>query len=211
MKSIFVIGLLLCIVGSISFVVGQGRKREEKISTQKPDATSPKDQIEVMTDRFTREATLVLKPQILLDKPDHFVTLAIKTEVGKSDDPQLKVSLFSKVYIASQAKAPQDFGDIKAAFLVNDEPLTVKISMEGDYPILLEAKYYIEKGNMPLKRTYSGLLFEPQFKKFNEAEKIEMKFGAFETKFGQTVIANLREYARLVLKQLNEIGKQEKP
>jgi len=200
MKYILVSGLLLCIVGSISFVAGQDRKREEKISTQKAEAASTKDQIEVISDRFTRETTLALKPQILLDKPDHFVTLAIKTKVGKSHD------LYSMVYIASQAKAPQDFGGSETAFLINDEPLTFDTDLEGDRPILLEAKYYIEKDNMPRKKAYIGHLFEPQFKKFSEAEKIEMKLGAFETQFSQTVIANLREYARLVLEQY-KIGK----
>src|SRR5262245_26499982 len=136
MKSVLVCGLLFCLVGSISFIAGQDRKREEKTSTQKTDAVSTKDQIEVMTDRFTQKTTLVLKPQILLDKPDHFVTLAIKTQVG---DPQLKV--YSTVYIASQAKAPPDFGGREAAFLVNDEPLTFETGLEGDRPILLEAKY----------------------------------------------------------------------
>jgi hypothetical protein len=201
MKSILISGLLLCIVGSINFIAGQDRKREEKISTQKTDATSTKDQIEVMTDRFTQKTTLVLKPQILLDKSDYFVTLAIKTQVGKSD------GLYSMVYIASQAKTPQDFGGSEAAFLVNDESLTFDTDLEGDRPILLEAKYYIEKDNMPRKKAYIGHLFEPQFKKFSEAEKIEMKLGAFETKFGQTAVANLREYARLVLEQSNNIGK----
>jgi hypothetical protein len=201
MKSVLVCGLLFCLIGSISFVAGQDRKREEKNSTQKTDATSTKDQIEVMTDRFTQKTTLVLKPQILLDKPDHFVTLAIKTKVSKSDD------LYSMAYITSQAKAPQDLGGGEAGFLVNNEPLSFNTDLEGDFPLLLEAKYYIEKGNMPRKKAYIGHPSESQFKKFSEAETIEMKLGAFETKFSQTAVGNLREYARLVLEQSNNIGK----
>ena len=210
MKSILAIGLLVCIVGSIIPVAAQERGREKKSATQTNDAMSTNDQIEVKVDRFSNTTTLILKPQILIDKPDHFMTLGIKTEIGKSDDPQRKVSLYSFVHVDSQSKVPLDYGDDELRFLVGDKPLDIKTENFSEYPSV-EAKYYIEKNNLTRKRSYMAFLFEPSFERFSKAENVEMRLGPFETKLSQQVTASLREYAKRVLEQYNKIGKEGKP
>jgi len=69
-------GLLLFIAGFAFFVAGQERRREEKGNAQASDGKSlaAGDQIEVKVDRFSNTTTLILKPQILIEKPDHFMT-----------------------------------------------------------------------------------------------------------------------------------------
>jgi hypothetical protein len=211
-RPVLVCGLLLFIIGSSFFVAGQERRREEKDNAQAADSKSlaASDQIEVKVDRFSNTTTLILKPQILIDKPDHFMTLGIKTEIGKSDDPQRKVSLYSFVHVDSQSKVPLDYGDDELRFLVGDKPLDIKTENFSEYPSV-EAKYYIEKNNLTRKRSYMAFLFEPSFESFSKAENIEMRLGPFEMKLGQQVTASLREYAKRVLEQHNKISKEGKP
>ena len=208
MRPILVCVLLLVIAGSIFLVAAEEYQRERKGTAQISDAKSTNDQIEVKVDRFSNTTTLILKPQILIDKPDHFMTLGIKTEVGKSDDPQRKASLYSFVHIDSQSKSPLDYGDQELRFLVDDKPLDIKTENFSEYPSI-EAKYYIEKNNLSRKRSYMAFVFEPSFERFGKAEKIEMRLGPFEMKLNQQVMANLREYAKQVLEH-NKISKEGK-
>jgi len=210
MKSILVSIILVCFVGPITFNEGQERRREDNGAARTEEGKSTNDQIDVNTDRFSKKTTLVLKPQIMIDKPDHFVTLTIKTQVGKSDDPRLEVSSYSMLHVASQARVPPDFGDNKLYFLVDDKPLDIEYSTISDIPDSLDAKYYIEKGNLPRKRTFSYYVYDPSFANLSKAENIEMKLGPFELKLSNSVTANLREYGKQVLAQY-KIAKEKKP
>jgi hypothetical protein len=204
MKSILS-GPLFCLIGLVPLVAGHDPGREDKVAVQTEGGASKNNQIEVKTDRFSNKTTLVLKPQPLIDKPDHFVTLIINTEVMKSDDPLLKVSLYSMVHVASQARVPPDFGDSELHFLVDDKPLDIKYNTISDYPMPLESKYYIEKHNLRFKRTYSYFAFDSAYESLSKAENIEMRLGPFELKLNQQVTANLREYARQVLEARNKL------
>jgi hypothetical protein len=204
MKAILIRGLLVCLIGLIIPVVGLDQQREAKAQSNENKVKN--DQIDVKTDRFSNKTTLVLKPQALIEKPDHFVTLTIKTEVGKSDDLREKVSLFSELHVASQAKSPPDFGDSELHFLVNDKPLDITYNTIGDYPLSLESKYYIEKNNLRIKRTYTYFVSDAAFTSLSKAENIEMRLGPFELKLSQQVTTNLREYAKQVLEQRGKIS-----
>ncbi len=210
MKSILVSIILVCFVGSITFIAGQERKREDNGAVRAEEGKSTNDQIDVKTDRFSQKATLVLTPQVLIDKPDHFVTLTIQTEVGKSDNPRREVSSYSQLHVASQARVPPDFGDSELHILVEDKPLNIKYDTISDYPMSMDAKYYIEKTNLPRKRTYSYYVYDPSFDSLSKAENIEMRLGPFEMKLSNSVIANLREYGKQVLAQY-KIVKEKKP
>lgn len=107
-------------------------------------------QIDAKFDRFSSKATLALKPQIIREKPDHFMTLTIKTQVSKSDRPGLKVSLFSKLYVVSQVMTPPDFGDNELHFLVDNKPLEISYLTLGDIPFDLESKYSSRFGVHPV-------------------------------------------------------------
>jgi hypothetical protein len=71
MRQILVCALLLVIAGSISFVSGQERQQEKMDAAQASDSKSTSDQVELKTDRFSGVTTVKLKPQVILDKPDH--------------------------------------------------------------------------------------------------------------------------------------------
>jgi hypothetical protein len=79
MKAFLMCGLLFFTTGAIFFISGQERQREEKGAAQTSDFNSTGDQIEVKTDRFSGVITAKLKPQVILDKPDHQMTIEIET------------------------------------------------------------------------------------------------------------------------------------
>jgi hypothetical protein len=85
MRQILVCALLFVIAGSISFVSGQERQQEKKGAAQASDTKSTNDQVEVKTDRFSGVTTVKLKPQVILDKPDHQMTIEIETKLGEKE------------------------------------------------------------------------------------------------------------------------------
>ena len=82
MRPILVCALLFFIAGSIFFVAGQERRREEKAEPGYRCQVND-DQIEVKTDRFSGVTTVKLKPQVILDKPDHRLTISFETKLGE--------------------------------------------------------------------------------------------------------------------------------
>ncbi len=83
MRQILVCSLMFVIASSIFFVVGKERQREEKGGAQATDSKQANDQVEVKTDRFSGVTTVKLKPQVILDKPDHQLTMEIETKLGE--------------------------------------------------------------------------------------------------------------------------------
>src|SRR5262245_49614013 len=83
MRQILVCALMFVIANSIFFVVGKERQREENGGTQITDSGQANDQIEIKEDRFSGVTTVLLKPQVILDKPDHQLTIEIKTKLGE--------------------------------------------------------------------------------------------------------------------------------
>ena len=59
MKAILMCGLLFFTIGSIFFVSGQERQREEKGGSQVADAKQANDQIEIKEDRFSGVTTVI--------------------------------------------------------------------------------------------------------------------------------------------------------
>src|SRR5215813_10187349 len=124
MRSILGFGLLFCIIGSITFVAAQEGGRGDKGAAQVADAKSTNDQIEVKTDRFSNVTTVMLKPQVILDKPDHYLTMEIKAKLGEKkflDSEREMVNAF--VSFVSQSKEPVNFGDRQLHFMVDAETL----------------------------------------------------------------------------------------
>ncbi len=119
MRSIIACVLLLTIAGSIFFVAGQERQQEKKGAAQTSDAKSTSDQIEVKTDRFSGVTTVKLKPQVILDKPDHQMTIDIETKLGeKGQLDSEKDDVKAEAWFRSQSKDPVDFGDQELHFLI---------------------------------------------------------------------------------------------
>src|SRR5262249_9019483 len=98
------------------------------------DATGAGSQIEVKTDRFSNVTKETLKPQAILDKPEHLVTMRIEAKLEKKDfDDAFRDSVDAYAYFDSQSNGSIDFGDGKILFLVNGGPLqTSRGELETD-------------------------------------------------------------------------------
>jgi hypothetical protein len=112
MRPILVFALMFVIASSIFFVVGKDRQREEKGGAQATDSKQANDQVEVKTDRFSGVTTVKLKPQMILDKPDHQMTIEIETKLGEKGKLDFeKDDVAAKVWFRSLYKGSVDFGD----------------------------------------------------------------------------------------------------
>ncbi|MCI0665588.1 MAG: hypothetical protein L0220_31395 [Acidobacteria bacterium] len=202
---------LVCVVliGSVLFVVGQERGREDKGVAQTNDAKTSNDQIEVKTDRFSNVITVTLKPQVILDKPDHYLTMEIKTKLGEkkfSDWEREMVNAF--VNFESQSKVPVDFGDRQLHFMIDGKPLNLA---KTSFSVSPHADRYGKlKPGFKISESFTSLFDRRALEQFSKANRIEMRLGSFEPTLSQSVVMNLREYANQVLAQ-HKIVMERKP
>src|SRR5215510_11644973 len=124
MRQILVCALMFVIAGSIFFAVGKERQREEKGAAHATDSKQSNDQVEVKTDRFSGVTTVKLKPQVILDKSDHQLTMEIETKLGEKKVSDLEREEIKAIAsFESQSKASVDFGDEQLHFLIDGQQL----------------------------------------------------------------------------------------
>jgi hypothetical protein len=199
MKAFLMCGLLFFTTGAIFFISGQERQREEKGAAQTSDFKSTSDQIEVKTDRFSGVITAKLKPQVILDKPDHQMTIEIETKFGENGQLDFeKDDVKAEVWFRSQSKEPVDFGDQELHFLIDDKPLDLGKTPGG-------ANAYIDKSTLKpgfrSSKSFVSIFARSDLEQFAKAKRVEMRLGSIELTLGQPEVAILREYANQVLAQ----------
>jgi hypothetical protein len=199
MRSILACLLLLTIAGSIFFVAGQERQQEKKGSAQNSDAKSTSDQIEVRTDRFSGVTTVKLKPQVILDKPDHQMTIDIETKLGEKGQLDFeKDDVKAEAWFRSQSKDPVDFGDQELHFLIDDKPLDLGKTPGGTNANMDKSTL---KPGFRSSKSFVSILDRSDLTQFAKARRVEMRLGSIELTLGQPEVAMLREYANQVLAQ----------
>jgi hypothetical protein len=115
---------MFVIAGSIFFVVGKESQREDKGGAQLTASNQANDQIEVKTDRFSGVTTVKLKPQVVLDKPDHQLIIEIETKLGEKKVSDLeREEVKALASFESQSKTSVDFGDEQLHFLIDGQQL----------------------------------------------------------------------------------------
>ena len=197
MRPILACVSLFVIAGSIFFVTGQERQQEKKGAAQTSDAKSTSDQIEVKTDRFSGVITAKLKPQVILDKPDHQMTIEIETKLGEKGQLDFeKDDVKAEVWFRSQSKEPVDFGDQELHFLIDDKPLDLGKTPGG-------ANAYMDKSTLKpgfrSSKSFVSIFTRSDLEQFAKAKRIEMRLGSIELTLGQPEVAILREYANQAL------------
>ena len=206
MRSIFACVLLLTIADSIFFVAGQERQQEKKGAAQTSDAKSTSDQIEVKTDRFSGVTTVKLKPQVILDKPDHQMTIDIETKLGeKGQLDSEKDDVKAEAWFRSQSKDPVDFGDQELHFLIDDKPLDLGKTPGGTNANMDKSKL---KPGFRSSKSFVSIFDRSDLTQFAKARRVEMRLGSIELTLGQPEVAMLREYANQVLAQHKTVNEK---
>jgi hypothetical protein len=208
MRQIFVYALMFVIASSIFFVVGKERQHEEKGGAQATDSKQANDQIEVNTDRFSGVTTVQLKPQVILDKPDHQLTIEIKTKLGEKGQLDFeKDDVAAEIRFRSMYKESVDFGDQELHLLIDGKPLNHGKISGGDAEATDEDVR--KQRGFKLSTFFVAIFNRSELEQIGKAKKIEMRLGPIEPTFSQSVVSSLRDYANQVLAQ-HKIARERK-
>lgn len=209
MKSILFTGLLFCLASSPLHVTGQEHNQADKAASQDADkgkADSINNPIEVKTDRFSNVTTVTLKPQTILDKPDHVITMEIETKLEeKAPDDKFKEVITARVSFESRSKKPVDTGDEKIHFLINGEPLTAP---PGRFRPVSSIP---DSGFITLPILGASSFNRRDLELLSKADRVEIRLGSIELTLSKAMVSTLREYAIQTLTQhKNKISKERK-
>jgi hypothetical protein len=194
MRPILVCALMFVIVGSIFFVRGQEGQQEMKGASQTSDAKSKSDQIEVKNDRFSGVTTVKLKPQVVLDKPEHQLTIRSETKLGDKKSHEWEMGTVSAyVWLESHYNRSVDYGDRELHFIIDGKPLDIG-RITGGSPTESTLKPAFK-----IMASFVSIFNRSKLEQISSGKRIEMRFGTVEVTLGQPVVTALREYASQVL------------
>jgi hypothetical protein len=194
MRPILVCALMFVIVGSIFFVRGQEGQQEMKGASQTSDAKSTSDQIEVKNDRFSGVTTVKLKPQVVLDKPEHQLTIRSETKLGDKKSHEWEMGTVSAyVWLESHYNRSVDYGDRELHFIIDGKPLDIG-RITGGSPTESTLKPAFK-----IMASFVSIFNRSKLEQISNGKRIEMRFGTVEVTLGQPVVTALREYASQVL------------
>src|SRR5215470_621024 len=190
MRQILVCALMFVFASSIFFVVGKDRQREEKGGAQATDSKQANDQVEVKKDRFSGVTTVKLKPQMILDKPDHQMTIEIETKLGEKGKLDFeKDDVAAQVWFRSLYKESVDFGDQKLHLLIDGKPLNHGKISGGDAEATDEDVR--KQRGFKLSTFFVAIFNRSELEQIGKAKKIEMRLGPIEPTFSQSVVSSL--------------------
>jgi hypothetical protein len=151
---------------------GAGGMRQENASSQ----------VEVETDRFSGKTTVKLKPQVLLDTPEHKLNMVIQNH---DEFLGIRFDSISRDYII--------FGDRELWFIVSGKSMRIDVASEAPVPFAAENKD--EQGRRPWTTLISSMSLA-QAEAIVSGNEVEMRLGTLELTWSQSVLENLREYVR---------------
>ena len=161
------------------------------------------------TDPFSNVTTVTLKPQAIIDKPDHVVTMGIETRLGEKKSSELQRDMVeAHVEFESQSKGLVDFGDEELHFIINSKPLNLGKKEFKTIPYASRSGKL--KPDFRLLKIAVAILDREALESLSKANRIEMRFGSLEPTLSNEFIATLREYAVQTLAQ-HKIAKERKP
>jgi hypothetical protein len=185
---------MFVIVGSIFFVRGQEGQREMKGASQTSDARSTSDQIEVKTDRFSGVTIVRLKPQVVLDKPEHQLTIRSETKLGDKKSHEWEMGTVSAyVWLESHYNRSVDYGDRELHFIIDGKPLEIG-RITGGSPTESTLKPAFK-----IMASFVSIFNRSKLEQISNGKRIEMRFGTVEVTLGQPIVTALREYTSQVL------------
>jgi hypothetical protein len=143
--------------------------------------------------------TVKLKPQVILDKSDHQMTIEIEAKLGeKSRFESEKEDVKAETWFRSQAIQLVDFGDRELHFLIDEKPLDLGRPMGGLDTGVDKSKL---KPGFRSSQSFVSIFSRSDLERFSKARRVDMRLGSIELTLSQPVMAVLRDYANQVLAQ----------
>jgi hypothetical protein len=195
---------LLMLVCSLLIAAGSLFMQQGNKSQQTPVPNAQSDQVEVKTDRFSEATTVKLKPQMILDTPDHFITMRLEAKFGDQklrDEAEIASAIMSEsafVRFESQSKIPTDFGDKALHFIVDGRRIKAGESaysffkLPGPDPDL--------KPGFKNRETLTNSLKTDELKQIAAGHHVEMRLGKYEFTLTASMLSALQAFVREYVK-----------
>lgn len=186
--------LWVIVAESVVAVTAQSGTRTGGNPVSKAAVVSDGQQVVVEKDEFSGATTVKLKPQKLMDTPEHQVTYSAEAKIS-SDAQQSGFSEIDdrvQVKIVSLSKRSVDFGDEKIYFLADGERITGPTA--GGYDVPLPGA----RSTSPLRTRYdytSGLSLT-QLRQLVRSKRVQMRLGSIETTLSPDLLSKLNEFVR---------------
>lgn len=150
--------------------------------------------VEIKDDSFGGVRVVRMKPQVLLDEPDHKLTLGAEKRKHAGEPPTGVESIDDRVTLnfISLASHAVNFGDREVRFRVDGKPVDVGGSARAS-----DRTYRGRDAKRPLLKTGEELitvLSLTKLKEITSGSRIEMRLGALRFTLSDELLARLRDF-----------------
>lgn len=177
------------VIGLCAITFGQSSAR----SGGKTPSASDQSQVVVDKDRYSGATTITLKPQKLIDSPEHLLTMSAESKT--SDKPLIGFAEADERVMLKfdlQTTAALDYGDLELHFLVDGKPLRGGSIAGGGSPLLKPKPV----SPYTKRRTLFGSLSVPTLGEIARGRKVEMRLGSVEATLSPELLGKLGEFVR---------------
>ncbi len=164
-------------------------------SSNQPARSNADSQVEVKKDGFSGVTTILLKPQKLIDSPNHQLTMSAEVKLeGKTYAGVTGVDETVLLEFVSRSKERVDFGDEELHFLVDGKPVKGGPTAGGMYDPNLpnDGLSSAFKGST----SYTGGVSLSRLQQIVQGTNVAMRFGSLKLTLDEKILSNLREFFR---------------
>ncbi len=179
----------MVMVGLCAGALGQSIARSGGSKTARSNDGS---QVEVKKDEFSGVTTITLKPQKLIDSPNHQLTMSVEAKL-RSDAPSTgfaEIDNRAQIKLVSQSSKSIDFGDEKLYFLVDDQRINGPTA--GGYDIPLPGAR--PASPLRIRHSYLSGLSLAQLSQVASGKRVEMRLGSVEIALNSEMLSLLSKF-----------------
>ncbi len=150
-------------------------------------------QVMVDKDEFSGATTIKLRPQKLIDSPNHQLTMSAEVKLeGKTYAGVAGVDEMVLFKFDSQNNSHVDFGDEELHFLVDGEPVKGGSTASGFASSLLDRP----APGFKSRNSYTGSVYLSQLQQIAKGKNVAMRLGSIKLTLDAKLLNSLRDFAR---------------
>jgi len=177
----------------VSLCAGALAQSMERSGSKKMARSNDGSQVEVKKDEFSGVTTITLKPQKLIDSPNHLLTMSAEVKLeGKTYAGVMSVDETVLFKFDSQNNGNVDFGDEELHFLVDGEPVKGGSTASGFASSLLDKP----APGFKRRNSYTGGVYLSQLQQIAKGKNVAMRFGSIKLTLDEKLLNSLRDFAR---------------